>query len=113
MDARALSEEVAAFGGDKDQAEAEVEERWQALKRVDPGATRDRAMGQLAWEFASRTIEHVFPGDNWYFMVKAAQSAPPIPSPCRPARRSSSSSSLSGWEPVFRSSRNADSPNDR
>ena len=75
MDARALSEVVAAFGGDKDQAEAEVEERWQALKRVDPGATRDRAMGQLAWEFASRTIEHVFPGDNWYFMVKAAQSA--------------------------------------
>ena len=75
MDARALSEVVAAFGGDAAQAEAAVADRWEALKTVDPTATRDRAIGQLAWEFASRTIEHVFPGDNWYFMVKAAQSA--------------------------------------
>ena len=75
MDVHAWSEVVAAFGGDHAQAEAAVAERWEALKRVDPAAGRDAAARQLAWEYAHRTIEHVFPGDNWYFMVKAAQSA--------------------------------------
>ncbi|MFQ5657318.1 MAG: aldolase/citrate lyase family protein [Candidatus Methylomirabilales bacterium] len=74
MDERALSEVVAAFGGDTVQAEAEVADRWEAMKRVDPAASRDEATRQLAWEYAPRPIEHVFPGDNWYFMVKAAQS---------------------------------------
>jgi citrate lyase subunit beta/citryl-CoA lyase len=74
VDERTWDKIVAAFGGDKDQADAEVEERWQALKRVDPCATRDRAIGQLAWEYAPRSIEHIFPGDNWYFLIKAVQS---------------------------------------
>lgn len=74
MDERAFREVVAAFGGDSAQAEADVNERWEALKRVNPGATRDEAMQQLAWEYAPRPIQHVFPGDNWYFMIKAAQS---------------------------------------
>jgi len=74
MDDRALSEVVAAFGGDTAQAETDVAERWEAMKRVDPAATREAATRQLAWEYASRPIEHVFPGDNWYFMTKAAQS---------------------------------------
>ena len=74
MDDRALSEVVAAFGGDTAQAEADVAERWELMKRVDPNATRDAAIRQLAWEYAPRPIEHVFPGDNWYFMTKAAQS---------------------------------------
>ena len=47
MDAQALREVVAAFGGDAAQAEAAVEDRWQALKTVDPTASRDRAIGQL------------------------------------------------------------------
>lgn len=74
MDDRALSEVVAAFGGDTAQAEADVAERWEAMKQVDPKATREAAIQQLAWEYAPRPIEHVFPGDNWYFMTKAAQS---------------------------------------
>ncbi|MGH7425111.1 MAG: hypothetical protein ACREJP_02975, partial [Candidatus Methylomirabilales bacterium] len=74
MDERTWDEVVAAFEGDKDQADAEVEERWHALKRVDPGATREKAIGQLAWEYAPRSIEHIFPGDNWYFLIKAVQS---------------------------------------
>ncbi len=74
MDQRALSEVVAAFGGDAAQAEAAVAERWEALKRVTPDATRDAATKQLAWEYAPRPIQHVFPGDNWYFMIKAVQS---------------------------------------
>ncbi|MFQ5989153.1 MAG: aldolase/citrate lyase family protein, partial [Candidatus Methylomirabilales bacterium] len=74
MDERALSEVVAAFGGDTAQAEADVAERWEAMKQVDPKATREAAIQQLAWEYAPRPIEHVFPGDNWYFMTKAAQS---------------------------------------
>jgi citrate lyase beta subunit/acyl dehydratase len=74
MDEKAFSNVVAAFGGDASQAEAAVAERWEAMKRVDPEATREAAIRQLAWEYAPRTIEHVFPGDNWYFMVKAAQS---------------------------------------
>ncbi|HET7853045.1 MAG TPA: hypothetical protein VFM04_01130, partial [Candidatus Methylomirabilis sp.] len=74
MDERTWDEIVAAFGGDKDQADAEIEERWQALKRVDPCATRKAAMEQLAWEYSPRPIEHIFPGDNWYFTIKAAQS---------------------------------------
>ena len=74
MDERALSEVLAAFGGDTAQAEADVAERWEAMKRVDPAASREDAIRQLAWEYAPRPIEHVFPGDNWYFMVKAAQS---------------------------------------
>ena len=73
MDERAWDEVVAAFGGDKEQAEAEVDERWHALKRVSSSATRDVAVQQLAWEYAPRSIEHIFPGDNWYFMIKAAQ----------------------------------------
>ena len=73
MDERAWDEVVAAFGGDKEQAEAEVDERWHALKRVSSAATRDVAVQQLAWEYAPRSIEHIFPGDNWYFMIKAAQ----------------------------------------
>ncbi|MGH7372485.1 MAG: hypothetical protein ACREJK_11655, partial [Candidatus Methylomirabilales bacterium] len=75
MDERTWDDVVAAFGGHKDQAEAEVEDRWHALKRVDPGATREAATGQLAWEYAPRSIEHILPGANWYFMVKAARSA--------------------------------------
>ncbi|MGH7433957.1 MAG: aldolase/citrate lyase family protein, partial [Candidatus Methylomirabilales bacterium] len=75
MDERTWDDVVAAFGGAKDQAEAEVEDRWHALKRVDPGATREAATGQLAWEYAPRSIEHILPGANWYFMVKAARSA--------------------------------------
>ncbi len=74
MGERALSEVVAAFGGDTSQAEAAVAERWEAMKRVDPDATREAAVEQLAWEYAPRPIQHVFPGDNWYFMIKAAQS---------------------------------------
>ena len=74
MNERALNDVLAAFGGDTTQAEAEVAERWEALKRVDPAATRDAAIRQLAWEYVSRPIQHVFPGDNWYFMIKAAQS---------------------------------------
>ncbi|MCZ6479085.1 MAG: aldolase/citrate lyase family protein [candidate division NC10 bacterium] len=74
MDDRALSEVVTAFGGDMAQAETDVAERWEAMKRVDPAATREAATRQLAWEYAPRPIEHVFPGDNWYFMTKAAQS---------------------------------------
>ena len=74
MDEQALSTVIAAFGDDTPQAEADIAERWEAMKQVDPGATRDAAIRQLAWEYASRPIEHVFPGDNWYFMTKAAQS---------------------------------------
>ncbi|MEE9182101.1 MAG: aldolase/citrate lyase family protein [candidate division NC10 bacterium] len=74
MDERAWDEVVAAFGGDKEQAEAEVDDRWKALHRVNPFVTRDAATQQLAWEFAPRPIEHIFPGDNWYFLIKAAQS---------------------------------------
>lgn len=74
MDEQALRTVIAAFGGDTAQAEADIAERWEAMKQVDPGATRDAAIRQLAWEYASRPIEHVFPGDNWYFMTKAAQS---------------------------------------
>jgi len=74
MDERAFSEVVVAFGGDKAQAEAAVAERWEALKRVKPATTRDAATQQLAWDYAPRPIQHVFPGDNWYFMIKAAQS---------------------------------------
>lgn len=65
---------VAAFGGDAEQAEAEVTERWHALQRVNPSATREAAIQRLAWEYMPRPIEHVFPGDNWAFMTKAAQS---------------------------------------
>ena len=71
---RAWSEVVAAFGGEAAQAEAEVLERWHAMQRVNPAATRDEAILRLAWEYKPRTIEHVFPGDNWTFMLKAAQS---------------------------------------
>ena len=71
---QAWSDVVAAFGGDADQAEAEVMERWHAMQRVDPGATREEAIQRLAWEYKPRPIEHVFPGDNWTFMLKAAQS---------------------------------------
>jgi len=65
---------VAAFGGNADQAEAEVTERWHAMQQVDPAATREEAIRRLVWEYKPRTIEHVFPGDNWTFMLKAAQS---------------------------------------
>ena len=61
MNERALNDVLAAFGGDTTQAEAEVAERWEALKRVDPAATRDAAIRQLAWEYVSRPIQHVFP----------------------------------------------------
>jgi citrate lyase beta subunit/acyl dehydratase len=71
---RAWDDVVAAFGGDADQAEAEVMERWHAMERVDPAATREEAIRRLAWEYKPRPIEHVFPGDNWTFMLKAAQS---------------------------------------
>ncbi|MFQ5846046.1 MAG: aldolase/citrate lyase family protein [Candidatus Methylomirabilales bacterium] len=74
MHERALTEVVAAFGGDTSQAEAAIAERWEAMKRIDADATREAAAEQLAWEYAPRTIQHVFPGDNWYFMIKAAQS---------------------------------------
>lgn len=74
MLSQAWSDVVEAFGGDKAQAEAEVIERWQAVKRVNPQATREEVLKQLAWELKPRPIEHVFPGDNWTFMVKAAQS---------------------------------------
>ncbi len=74
MDERAWDEVVAAFGGDKEQAEAEIDDRWKALHRVNPFVTRDAATQQLAWEFAPRSIEHIFPGDNWYFLIKAIQS---------------------------------------
>ena len=70
---RAWNDVVAAFAGDADQAEAEVMERWRAMQRVDPGATREEAIQRLAWEYKPRPIEHVFPGDNWTFMLKAAQ----------------------------------------
>ena len=73
---QAWSEVVAAFGGEIQQAEAEVVERWNAMQRVNPAATRDEAILRLAWEYKPRTIEHVFPGDNWTFMLKAAQSEP-------------------------------------
>ncbi|MGH7428468.1 MAG: aldolase/citrate lyase family protein, partial [Candidatus Methylomirabilaceae bacterium] len=75
LQTQAWSDVVGAFGGDAAQAEAEVAERWQAMQRVDPAATREAAIDRLAWEYAPRPIEHVFPGDNWTFMVKAAQSA--------------------------------------
>ena len=71
---QAWSEVVAAFGGEAAQAETEVVERWNAMQRVNPAATRDEAILRLAWEYKPRTIEHVFPGDNWTFMLKAAQS---------------------------------------
>ena len=71
---QAWSDVVAAFAGDADHAEAEVTERWQAMQRVDPAATREGAIQRLAWEYKPRPIEHVFPGDNWTFMLKAAQS---------------------------------------
>lgn len=74
MNERTLRDVVAAFGGDTSQAEAAATERWEAMKRVDPDATREAAIEQLAWEYAPRPIQHVFPGDNWYFMIKAAQS---------------------------------------
>lgn len=68
------SDVVAAFGGNTAQAEAEVTERWHAMARVNPAATREEATTRLAWEYRARPIEHVFPGDNWTFMLKAAQS---------------------------------------
>lgn len=71
---QAWSDVLAAFGGDAGQAEAEVMERWRAMQQVDPGATREEAIRRLAWEYKPRAIEHVFPGDNWTFMLKAAQS---------------------------------------
>ncbi|MFQ5946201.1 MAG: aldolase/citrate lyase family protein [Anaerolineae bacterium] len=74
MDKRAWDEVIGAFGGDKTQAEVEVDERWKALQRVKRDATRDTAARQLAWEFTPRPIEHIFPGDNWYFLIKAVQS---------------------------------------
>ncbi len=75
LQTQAWSDVVAAFGGDAAQAEAEVTDRWQAMQRVDPTATREAAIDRLAWEYRPRPIEHVFPGDNWTFMLKAAQSA--------------------------------------
>jgi citrate lyase beta subunit/acyl dehydratase len=68
------SEVVSAFGGDEDSARAELEERLGALKRIDPAASPEAVVERLAWELRPRTIEHVFPGDNWYFLLKAAQS---------------------------------------
>jgi citrate lyase beta subunit/acyl dehydratase len=75
LQARAWTDVVAAFGGDAAQAEAEAAERWRDIQRVDPAAAREAAINRLAWEYLPRPIEHVFPGDNWSFMVKAAQSA--------------------------------------
>jgi citrate lyase beta subunit len=74
MDEHAWNAVVAAFGDEMEQAEAEVDERWKALQRINPDATRDAAVRQLAWEYAPRPIEHIFPGDNWYFLIKAVQS---------------------------------------
>lgn len=74
MDERAWKEVVAAFGGDKEEAAAAVDERWKALRQVQPDVSRDAATQQLAWEFAPRPIEHIFPGDNWYFLIKAVQT---------------------------------------
>ena len=72
---QAWNDVVAAFGGETVQAEAEVMERWRAMQVVNPAATQEEAINRLAWEYKPRTIEHVFPGDNWTFMLKAAQSA--------------------------------------
>jgi len=74
MDERAWETVVAAFGGNVEEADEEIHERWKALQRVQPGASRAAATRQLAWEFAPRPIEHIFPGDNWYFLIKAVQS---------------------------------------
>jgi 3-hydroxybutyryl-CoA dehydratase len=74
MTSQAWSEIVEAYGGDKAQAEAEANERLEALRALKPEVSREEVVERLAWEVRPRTIEHVFPGDNWYFMVKAAQS---------------------------------------
>lgn len=74
MTSQAWSDILAAYGGDEAQAEAEVNERLEALKTLEPKVNRESVIERLAWEVRPRTIEHVFPGDNWYFMVKAAQS---------------------------------------
>jgi citrate lyase subunit beta / citryl-CoA lyase len=74
MDERAWDAVVAAFGGNVEEAGEEIHERWKALERVQPGVSRAAATRQLAWEFAPRPIEHIFPGDNWYFLIKAVQS---------------------------------------
>ncbi|MDA2917415.1 hypothetical protein MYX64_11365, partial [Nitrospinae bacterium AH_259_B05_G02_I21] len=71
MTSEAWSDIVAAYGGDETQAEAEVTERLEALQALDPNATREAVIERLAWELRPRTIEHVFPGDNWYFLLKA------------------------------------------
>ena len=75
MTNQAWREIIAAYGGDETQAEAEVTERLEALQALDPNATRESVIERLAWELRPRTIEHVFPGDNWYFLLKAAQSS--------------------------------------
>ncbi len=75
MTNQAWREIIAAYGGDETQAEAEVTERLEALQALDPNATREAVIERLAWELRPRTIEHVFPGDNWYFLLKAAQSS--------------------------------------
>ncbi len=72
---KAWTEVVAAFGGDTAQVEAEVMDRWRGMQQVNPDVTLEVAIDRLAWEYKPRSIEHVFPGDNWTFMLKAAQSA--------------------------------------
>ncbi|MFQ5893548.1 MAG: aldolase/citrate lyase family protein, partial [Nitrospinota bacterium] len=74
MTPQAWSEIVASYGGDAASAEAEVTERLEALQALDPDVTREAVIDRLSWEVRPRTIEHVFPGDNWYFLLKAAQS---------------------------------------
>ena len=74
MTDQAWSEIVEAYGGHDAEAEAEVAERLEALQALDPKASREAVIDRLSWELRPRTIEHVFPGDNWYFLHKAAQS---------------------------------------
>jgi citrate lyase beta subunit len=74
MDEHAWNAVIAAVGADVKQAEAEVDVRGKALQRINPDATRDAAARQLVWDYAPRPIEHIFPGDNWYFLIKAVQS---------------------------------------
>ena len=69
---------VTAFGGDTSQADAEIEERLAAMQKVHPAATREEAMARLAWEYEPRPREHVFPGDNFSFMYRAATSGAEI-----------------------------------
>lgn len=65
---------VTAFGGNAEDAEKDIERRLAAMRKVNPEATREEAVARLAWEYQPRPTEHVFPGDSFSFMYRAATS---------------------------------------